>query len=1140
MLSKDQPNKFEKFAFSELLLGREVDGRAYLTKTGDTKLANKSRMPTIRIGVLQHWFAQTSTRLDISRTYTLNDLRFKNIAFVKEKGPFYNGGIRNLGTLSLRLFASPDRRGSPRLSFSKCRFAEINGDYLSLSGIRLKQCRLGVFSMKHAQILGALSLEACNFFAAEQMSQFSHIESDLSEADSNFAVRPGLSSGMIISANSTPDLVNAVRFASDYGLENFIDKQLEAAVEDDPENSKSSLSDGIGNSYLLTTRNVDTLRKIDVACLDLKGTTVGGELSLKFTNFFRGRKEDQRKTLKPSVVLDDVVVHGSLKLQGTVVRGAISAHSCDVQGDVYAPSVDWKNQFAPILMGRNLSVKNRFYLSSNSSEFEGSIFLPGLECGGTFEVSDSEFVSTIVGAGTHKSLVLAGSVLNNGILLNNCHFFGGIEIPDTRCGGSLIFRNCKVESKDKSLTSINAQGSSFAGSVQSQFTEFKGRVSFKNSTIKGDLGLDACHIYSGRKDPKIKQFVGAAFDADGANVNGDIVLRRSRFNGQVSLNSAACNGSVKLLGTKHTAVNQFAFSADSINVGGDFVISYVPRGSAYSDKMTNLARSGNPVFFGSLNMKKCSIGGLLRIDSASIYASIFYRDRNSRPETLKPPKFVAGLALDLSSSQVGYHLEIEGTNRSRARITGGTVLDKIEVGGDLTVNNCVISLFSSRASRSRNRLSAVDIPALSIERATINGAISLGQQLPSYSNRRDYYFKFICNGGLTLSSTFTNGGIFISRCSLVPSQHAQTINMQKLKCGEDVIIKDSIIKHDVILNQSEIRGAVSVNDIRAYEGYCFSFSEGLCQAIKISQSEVSAYEYFSSLSLIDLAVSGDVSIQHIKAASPLHIDMSRTNVGKCLHFSGITYKHKKDIPKGHFSLANASAAQFSDMAGNAWYVGKVPAFEIDVTGFKYNYIERFRGRRLRGIKRHADRLDWLKLQTKKRAKHQTEQISSQPYEYLARFYRERGDSHSSRLVIQRLKKKQLNHKSSFILRGINSIFGWLYGFGYSPNRAFITMVTIGIIGFCLSYFSIVLGEVEAVGSNSCADLGNRLLHSIPAIKELLAISTGDEACIYQPSTGSIFQNYNLIKSSIDVIFTISLSAWVLIFTQVLNRNIRRS
>jgi hypothetical protein len=170
--------------------------------------------------------------------------------------------------------------------------------------------------------------------------------------------------------------------------------------------------------------------------------------------------------------------------------------------------------------------------------------------------------------------------------------------------------------------------------------------------------------------------------------------------------------------------------------------------------------------------------------------------------------------------------------------------------------------------------------------------------------------------------------------------------------------------------------------------------------------------------------------------------------------------------KGTVFLSECHISELSDVCGEGW--GALPSTEgeekrgvvLELNGFVYRRLATWqpqaakswkdRCRRLFGFGTDSDlfhkRIAWLGRQYPEPGAYR--ELFPQPYEQLAKILRETGhDYDARRIIIEKLCRERKAIPGGFISPLLKWLFHWGFGFGYSPIRAFWTLVGWWLIGW---------------------------------------------------------------------------------------------
>lgn len=182
--------------------------------------------------------------------------------------------------------------------------------------------------------------------------------------------------------------------------------------------------------------------------------------------------------------------------------------------------------------------------------------------------------------------------------------------------------------------------------------------------------------------------------------------------------------------------------------------------------------------------------------------------------------------------------------------------------------------------------------------------------------------------------------------------------------------------------------------------------------------------------------------------------------------------------KGTVFLSECNISELSDVCGEGWGAppttqGKeVLGVALDLNGFVYRRLATWeppaakslndRCRRLFGFGTDRDlfhkRIAWLGRQYPEPGAYR--EFFPQPYEQLAKILRDTGhDYDARRIIIEKLCRERKAIPDGLISPLLKWIFHWGFGFGYSPVRAFWTLVGWWMIGWLA--LSIVIDYSDA-------------------------------------------------------------------------------
>src|SRR5712692_3660291 len=269
--------------------------------------------------------------------------------------------------------------------------------------------------------------------------------------------------------------------------------------------------------------------------LELVHCSISDDLDLRFIEV---PSIELTGTCLPSLNTDHSTVKGNISLQGLRSKGTVQLRGAHIGGNLECDGGKSHNPAVANIAesGRALDAEGakvaRAVLRRNGFAAEGTVWLYGVEIGGTLDCDDGKFhnpaVANVVESGS--SLIANGAKVGGAVLLRDGFAAEGVVVlSGAEIGGNLgcdggKFHNPAVANVAGSGKALIAEGAKVAGGVllRNGFAA-EGAVELFGAQIGGNLDCDGGKF----QNPAVADVAGSgrALIANGAKVGGAVLLR---------------------------------------------------------------------------------------------------------------------------------------------------------------------------------------------------------------------------------------------------------------------------------------------------------------------------------------------------------------------------------------------------------------------------------------------------------------------------------------------------------------------------------------------------------------------------------------------------------------------------------------
>jgi hypothetical protein len=565
----------------------------------------------------------------------------------------------------------------------------------------------------------------------------------------------------------------------------------------------------------------------------------------------------------------------------------------------------------------------------------------------------------------------------------------------------------------------------------------EGDLDLENCTVEHELSLSLCNFDGSivLRDADIfnLNLLGSSvggISADTFVCRGHVLLNEKfRSTGPVSFQSARIGGALECSGSRLGAEKNLALICAGADIRGSVVLK-------------------NVRVRGGVNLSGATIGGSLECSGGKFHAGSAGEALNAEQTEIRggvflDQRFFAAGFVSLRGAHIGSNLQCQ-RGRFRGTEKGSLAFDQAAIGGNV---------FLSESFHARGRVwligssiggnvfcdaavieagSDAEHIALSGAAADVKGSI--------YLNR-----GFCARGTIQLSTANVTGNLDCEggqfEGALIDSARRRpALFCDQIKVGASIFLRSSVSAPDqrframgpVRLHTARIGGNVDCSG-GTFEG---SAKE---DALLLSGTDIKGTVYLVAgnfggrVQIQGAIIGGDLNCEQARFMGNLDnysLMLERTNVGGYFVFRKV-----EEIAANVTLIALNVSTLVDDI--ESWERAK--ALYLD--GFCY---ARFAGR-YGGftVDPASDRLRWLEKQSREEL---GERFKPQPWEQLSTILRNAGEAESAKRV--GIRKQEWMHKriSNRLVRGAHALYGFLYGYGYRPERVWRGLAIAWIAG----------------------------------------------------------------------------------------------
>jgi len=514
---------------------------------------------------------------------------------------------------------------------------------------------------------------------------------------------------------------------------------------------------------------------------------------------------------------------------------------------------------------------------------------------------------------------------------------------------------------------VQLMGAWISGKLDLNFASAKGTVHLLLCAFAEPIVADQASfnrlVLSGSRLPGL--------NADGAAIKGDILLREVETTGEVSLSGAEIGGQLLANGAVLNGDDGMALNAQGATI----------RGGAFLDNL----RSTGEVSFGG-----AEIGGQLSCSGAALNGGVgkaLYAQNAKITGGAFLQKLKSTGEVSFGCAQIGVQLSAEeavlnggegsALNAQSATIRGGAFLDNLKSAGEVSLAGAEID---GQLSCSGAELNGGEGPALNAQSAMIRG----GAFLDNLESTGEIIFAGADIGGqLSCNGAELNGG------------KGTALNAQGATIRGHVFLDEAKSTGEVFLLGADIAGQFSCNGAELNGG------EGMAL---IAQSAIIRGGAF----LDSLKSTGEVSFVGAEIKGQLSAEEAELNGGKGKALNaqrmivhGNLFWRKIKLVFGTVDLSNTHIGDLTDDE-QSWDA----VSSLILVGATYEDLS------------DPHNLPFRKRWLQKGASPES-QFHPQPYQQLAKFYRETGHRHEAREILIEKEKEQRKAVRASIRRGVS-------------------------------------------------------------------------------------------------------------------------
>ncbi len=558
-------------------------------------------------------------------------------------------------------------------------------------------------------------------------------------------------------------------------------------------------------------------------------------------------------------------------------------------------------------------------------------------------------------------------------------------------------QECRLHEKGVQLV-----GAWIAGPLDLSFASAKGAVHLLDCAFEAPL--EAYQASFDRLVLNGSSLLG--LNAQGAAIKGDVFIRELESTGEVSFSGAEIGGQLLGNGAELNGGDSKALNAQGATIRGGVFFNNL--------KSTGEVSISGAEIGGQLSGNGAELNGgqgkALNAQGATVTGGAFLRKLKSAGE------------VSFGGAQIGVQLALEeavlngreGTalNAEGAKIKGNAVLDKVKSTGKLSFSGAEI----------RGRLSAIE--------AELNGMSGTAMNAQGAKIGDSVFLDKLKSRGEIVFS-----GADISR--RISAKHAD-LNYKQGKALD--------------ANSASIGGSVNISDAKS-SGELSFFNADIGGHLSAQRSELKSGKG-KALNAAGMRVRGNVILRNVTSLG--EISFAGSKIGGQLSFAGAElqggkgkalYAQRAIVAEGFIwrglkasaGIVDLTAARFSDLVDDeqSWH----PDLTVRLFGLTYENLV--------GPLNLTFRRRWLK-----RGAQFKKQFHPQPYQQLAKFYRDTGHRYEAReiLVAQEVEQREAMRKAiregkarseSWLIPGalvfLNHLWDWamrfIAGYGYKPLRS---------------------------------------------------------------------------------------------------------
>ncbi|MBO0652983.1 hypothetical protein J1792_09315 [Streptomyces triculaminicus] len=529
---------------------------------------------------------------------------------------------------------------------------------------------------------------------------------------------------------------------------------------------------------------------------------------------------------------------------------------------------------------------------------------------------------------------------------------------------------------------------------------------------------------------------GVALVADGVRVDGHLSLECVRASGAVWLSGAEIKGDLECSGAGFLGCDKYrsALMADDVRVGGRLVLRE--------------ARSA----IGSVRLMQASIAGELDGVAARFLGADADRDALVAPGirvdgyvSLRGMK--AGGALILSGAEIKGQVNLSFVDSLRANTDGCAVeADGLTVRGGMFLRE-----FTARGAV---RLLGSDIALqLDFSRARFTGTNGDGEVVIADGMKvgGKALFRYLRAGGaVRLGGTDIKGGVSFGRAVIAPATpHGEALNADRAVMRGDLSLHSLIAEGPVSLRSATVAGRLDCSYAQL-TGVDRHHNALIADGIQVgghlclgdrneTTGHIKPLRVRGTVRLVGARINGALRIVTLEmAARHTALDATGARITDELHWLPVSQVRGKVI------LERASAHRVEDnwddvCRPRAWWPGEGG---LQMAGFTY---DGFGGR---NRAEYEQRLSWIRCGHIERTKSSPGVFAAQPYEQLARVYKQMGQDTEARQISVARRRDKRKHGKLLRPRRLGSwILDRTIAYGFKTGRMGFLLVAIWAVVF---------------------------------------------------------------------------------------------